>query len=94
MRSSLTVAFYSTKVHKFNVGAIPFLRPFNIIFDSCGGLVGVLMREVGSAKLVVSNRYLPRWVVGRNGRGTTYLVYCNTVVGDRCDCVVEDLMLR
>jgi hypothetical protein len=52
------------------------------------------MREVGSAKLVVSNRYLPRWVVGRNGRGTTYLVYCNTVVGDRCDCVVEDLMLR
>ncbi len=59
------------------------------------GLVGVLMREGGSAKYVVSNRYLPRWVVGRNGRGTTYLVYCNTLVGgDRCDCVVEDLMHR
>jgi hypothetical protein len=58
------------------------------------GLIGMLMREVGLAKYVGSNRYLLQWVVARKGRRPTCLVYCNTLLSDCCGYIVENLTHR
>ncbi len=71
-RSNLIVAFYSPKVNKFNVGAILFLRPFNIIFDSCG--VGWSVDEVQPSRLFLIGTYLDGQQVGMAGEQPTWFI--------------------